>query len=117
MFSVQKSILVLGNNKFHENICILAICFLDKISKLIISSSSSIVAGIAVTFTASVELQYGTRYFTPVTFQWSYSDGKNSGPIHVFDEAGTYQVNCTAINYVNNFSNSTSVTVEKGTNT
>ena len=81
---------------------------------MIITSPSSIVPGIAVTFTASVELQYGTRYFTLVTFQWSYSDGKDSGPIHVFDRTGTYQVNCTAINYVNNFSNSTSVTVEKG---
>ena len=86
----------------------------DKISRLIISSSSSLVAGVAVTFTARVELQYGTTYFPPVTYHWSYSDGGDSGPIHVFNEAGTYQVNCTAVNYIRNFSNSTLVMVGEG---
>ena len=88
--------------------------YIDKISQVIISSSSSFIAGIAVTFTAWVELQYGTRYFTSVTFHWSYSDGKDSGPVHVFNEAGTYQVTCTAVSYVRNFTNSTLVTVEDG---
>ena len=88
--------------------------FSDKISRLIISSTSSLVAGVAVTFTARVELQYGTIYFPPVTYHWSYSDGGDSGPIHVFNEAGMYQVNCTAVNYVRNFTNSTLVTVGEG---
>ena len=87
----------------------------DKISRLIISSTSSLIAGVPVTFTARVELQYGTTYFFPVTYHWSYSNGGDSGPIHVFNEPGTYQVNCTAMNYVRSFSNSTSVTVREGT--
>lgn len=88
--------------------------FSDRISRLVISSSSILVVGIAVTFTARVELQYGTRYFTQVTYQWSYSDGRDSGPIHVFNEKGKYQVNCTAISYAESFTNSTFVTVEDG---
>ena len=86
----------------------------DKISRLIISSTSSLVAGVDVTLTARVELQYGTTYFPPVAYHWSYSDGGDSGPIHVFNEAGTYQVNCTAMTYVGNFTNSTLVTVGEG---
>ena len=62
-----------------------------------------------------MELQYDTTYFTPVTYQWSYSDGGDSGATHVFNEPGTYQVNCTAINYIRSFSNSTSVIVGEGT--
>ena len=61
-----------------------------------------------------MELQYGTTYFPPVTYHWSYSDGGDSGPIHVFNEAGTYQVTCTAMTYAKNFSNSTLVTVGDG---
>ena len=113
--SIQKSILVSGNKRTSEIHLYVIIFFSDKISRLIISTSSSLVAGVTVTFTARVELQYGTTYFTPVTYQWSYSDGGDSGPIHVFNEPGTYQVNCTAMNYVRSFSNSTSVTVREGT--
>ena len=46
------------------------IIFSDKISKLLISSCSNLVVGIVVTFTARVELQYGTKYFTQVTYHW-----------------------------------------------
>ena len=88
--------------------------YADKISKIVIFSTSSLVAGVAVTFTATVELQYGTTYFPSVTYHWSYSDGGDSGPIHVFNEPGTYQVNCTVMNYARNFSNSTLVTVREG---
>ena len=88
--------------------------FSDRISRLIISSSSNLVVGIVVTFTARVELQYGTKYFTQVTYQWSYSDGRDSGPIHVFNETGTYLVKCMAISYAESFTNSTSITVEDG---
>ena len=61
-----------------------------------------------------MELQYDTKYFVPVTYQWSYSDGNGSGPVHVFSKAGTYQVNCTVTSYIGSFTNSTSVTVEDG---
>ena len=88
--------------------------FSDKISRLLISNSSNLVAGVAVTFTAMVELQYGTRYFDPVTYHWSYSDGRDSGPIHIFNEPGKYQVNCTAMTYARHFSNTTSVIVGEG---
>ena len=90
------------------------IIFSDKISKLLISSCSNLVVGIVVTFTARVELQYGTKYFTQVTYHWNYSDGIDSGPIHIFNEAGTYLVNCTAISYAGSFTNWTFITVEDG---
>ena len=86
----------------------------DRISRVIISSFSNLVVGIAVTFTARLELEYGTNYFPLVTYNWSYSDGKDSGPIHVFNGAGKYQVNCTAISYAESFTDSTTVTVEDG---
>ena len=88
--------------------------FSDKISRLIISSTSSLVAGVTVTFNDRLELQYDTTYYAPVTYHWSYSDGGDSGATHVFNEPGTYQVNCTAMNYIRNFSNSTSVIVGEG---
>ena len=113
--SILRSTLVSGNKRTLEIHLYVMVFFSDKISRLIISRTSSlVVAGVTVTFTARVELQYGTTYFTPVTYQWSYSDGGDSGPIHVFSEPGTYQVNCTAMNYVINFSNSTLVTVREG---
>ena len=72
------------------------------------------VVGIAATFIARVELQYGTRYFTQVTYHWSYSDGIDSESIHIFNKTGTYLVNCTAISYAGSFTNWTFVTVEDG---
>ena len=95
---------------------VILLLFSDKISRLIISSPSSLVAGVAVTFTARVELQYayGTVFSPVVSYHWSYSDGIDSGAIHVFNEAGVYQVNCTAIKYFGDFSNSTLVTVGEG---
>jgi len=61
-----------------------------------------------------VELQYGTKYFIPVTYRWSYSDGKDTGPTHVFNDAGRFQVNCTVLSYVSSFTNSTFVNVKDG---
>ena len=90
------------------------LCISDILSRVIIFSPSTLIAGIAVTFTARVELRYGTTYFTPVTYQWSFSDGRNSGPIHIFNARGKYKVNCTAISYTKNVTNSTTVIVEDG---
>ena len=87
---------------------------LDILTGVIISGPPTLIAGIAVTFTARVELRYGTTYFTPVTYQWSFSDGRNSGPIHTFNEGGSYEVNCTAISYSKSVTNSTTVNVTDG---
>ena len=113
--SVEKPILVLGTANLCTNLNYHSVVISDSISRVTISTPRYVVVDIAATFTARVELTFNSAYSSPVTYQWSYDGGNNSGPLHVFHEAGMHNITCIATNFVSQSSSTISVDVQNGT--
>ena len=56
------------------------------------------------TFSCDVQSQSGTQYYTPVTYQWTFSDSFSATSVSVsrqFNRPNRLTVTCTATNLIN----------------
>ena len=112
--SVTKDVCIQGITSFHKCMTQLneATSFhLDKISSVTIKSladNTPLVATVKgeLVFTAIITSVAGTRYYTPVTYQWDYGDGNTEistepSVIYSYSAPGSWNITLVATNNVN----------------
>ena len=112
---VEKDITVLGNLfVFLNNFYYVVTFHSDPLYSVTINGPKHFAAYTTVTYSCVVQSLNGTEYYTPVTYQWSFSDGYVASGTSVsrhYTQAASLIITCTATNPISVKSNSTQVLV------
>ena len=101
---VEKDITVLGNlcvctfSGFYQPV------YSDPLLSVTINGPTKFPAYTRATFSCDVQSQSGTQYYTPVTYQWTFTDNFSATGASVsrqFNRPSCLTVTCTATNPIN----------------
>jgi len=107
---VEKDITVLGNLRacifsgYYQRI------YSDPLLSVTINGPRKFPAYTRATFSCDVQSQSGTQYYTPVIYQWTFTDSFSATGARVsrqFSQPGRVTVTCTASNPISVKSNQT----------
>jgi len=117
---VNKDITVLGNvleNTPYSGFYFVHTFHSDPLHSVTINGPKYFPAYTTVTFSCDVQSQNGTDFYTPVTYQWSFTVGSSTftavsaSVSHHFSQPGHLTITCAATNPISAISNSVQVLI------